>query len=92
MDATFLVDGSRIVFDRIDLETDGARTRVNGDVNLAFWPEQMFEVRSTIDLPRMREIFFPNDDFSLSGTGEFAGTFHLFRETLRTGRHAPAAS
>ncbi len=96
MTSTFTVDGTRVVFDRIDLTTDGARTVVNGDVNLAHWPEQMYMVRSAIELPRMREIFFANDRFSLSGTGDFTGTFHLFRETLpdgatRTGRELKGA-
>jgi hypothetical protein len=48
-------------------------------------------VKSTIDLPKMREIFFAGDTFRLSGTSQFLGTFHLFKEprpdgTTRTGR------
>jgi hypothetical protein len=38
----------------------------------------------------MRELFFAADRFSLFGEGDFAGTFHLFKETVdgktRTGR------
>ena len=45
----------------------------------------MYQMKSTIDFPKMREIFFAGDTFSLSGTSEFTGTFHLFKETLADG-------
>jgi hypothetical protein len=86
MVALFSIDDGRAVFDRIDLVTDGARTVLTGDTNFSYWPEQMYRVRSEIDLSRMREIFFAKDRFALAGTGRFDGTFHLFRETLSGGR------
>jgi len=92
MTSNFRIDGGRVVFGRIDLATDGAKSVLNGDVDLSHFPELMFQVKSTIDFPRMREIFFAGDTFSLSGTSQFTGTFHLFKETLvageppRTGR------
>ena len=43
-------------------------------------------MKSKIDFPRMREIFFAHDTFSLSGKGNFNGTFHLFSETMPGGR------
>jgi translocation and assembly module TamB len=45
----------------------------------------MFEVSSSIDLPKMREIFFHEDDFTMTGEARFDGLFHLFRETLPDG-------
>ena len=91
MNATFKIDGSRVLLDHIEMITDGARSSVHGDVNLKDWPEQSFRVESTVDLKRMRELFFANERFALSGTGHFAGYFHLFKEprpdgTNRTGR------
>jgi hypothetical protein len=91
MDSRFTIDGGRVVLDPINLTTDGTRSVLKGDVNLSYWPEQMYSVRSEIDLPRMREIFFADDEFSLSGTGHFDGVFHLFKDfrpdgTQRTGR------
>lgn len=91
MDASFKIDGSRVLLERIDLVSDGARSKVTGDVNLKYWPEQMFRVESTIDFKRMRELFFANEQFALTGTGRFEGYFHLFKEPLadgtnRTGR------
>ena len=91
MDSSFKIDGGRVVFDRLDLATDGTRSRLNGDVNLTHFPELMFRVQSNIHFPRMRELFFANDTFSLHGDGTFDGVFHLFRDvrpdgTMRTGR------
>ena len=91
MDSRFTIDGGRIVLDPINLTTDGTRSVLKGDVNLNYWPEQMYSVQSGIDLPRMREIFFADDEFTLSGTGQFDGVFHLFKDfrpdgTQRTGR------
>ncbi len=73
-----LTDG-KIVFDRIDLLTDGAVSQISGVVEPAKWPDQLYQVKSRMQFPRMREIFFANDTFSLSGEGFFNGTFHMFK-------------
>ncbi len=90
MQTTFRIVGGKVVLDRIDLKTDGAESLLTGQVDLTRWPEQLYDVRSKVNLPRMREIFFADDDFTLSGESDFNGTFHLFRETVngrsRTGR------
>ena len=83
MNTTFKIDGGRVVFDAINLATDGTRSVLKGDVNMSHWPEQMYSVTSTIDLPRMRQIFFAGDEFELAGTAEFDGTFHLFKGDVR---------
>jgi len=79
MRSRFKIDGSKIVFDRIDLETDGARSQVTGHVDMARWPESVYHVKSRIHFPRMRELFWARETFSLSGDGDFNGTFHLFK-------------
>jgi hypothetical protein len=90
MRTTFRIVGGKVVLDRINLTTDGAESLLTGQVDLTRWPEQLYYVRSKVNLPRMREIFFANDKFTLSGESDFNGTFHLFRETVngrsRTGR------
>lgn len=97
MTSNFKIDGGRVIFGRIDLVTEGTKSVLNGDVDISHFPEMMFQVKSTIDFPKMREIWFPGDTFSLSGTGQFTGTFHLFKETLvagqptRTGRELKGA-
>jgi hypothetical protein len=84
-----IVDG-KIVLDRIELTTDGAQSELTGVVDIGRWPEQTYQIRSLVQLPKMREIFWANDKFSLSGESRFTGTFHLFREQIgdrsRTGR------
>jgi hypothetical protein len=80
MRSGFKIDEGRVLLNRIDLTTDGAHTVLRGDVNMSYWPEQMFRMTSTIDFSKMREIFFARDRFALSGTGEFNGHFHLFRD------------
>jgi hypothetical protein len=79
MRARFAIDGGLVRFDRIDLETDGATTELTGEVDLPRWPEQTYRLRSHLRFPRMRELFFARDTFSLYGDGVFDGTFHLFK-------------
>ncbi|HEY6614417.1 MAG TPA: hypothetical protein VIZ32_07860, partial [Vicinamibacterales bacterium] len=91
MTSTFKIENGRVLFDRMNLKTEGTESVLNGDVNLSYWPELMLQMKSTIDLPRMRELFFAGDTFRLSGKSQFTGTFHLFKEpmpngTTRTGR------
>jgi hypothetical protein len=79
MSSTFKIEGGKVLFDRIDLISDGARSFVTGEVDLGRWPEQIYNVKSRIHFPRMRELFFARDTFSLHGDGDFTGTFHLFK-------------
>jgi hypothetical protein len=79
MQSTFTIDGGLVKFDRIDLRTDGARSQLTGDVDLTRWPEQTYAIKSRIEFPRMRELFFARDRFTLSGNADFNGTFHMFK-------------
>ena len=79
MRSRFRLDGSKVRFDRIDLASDGAQSIVDGVVDLANWPEQLYNVRSKIDFATQKNIFFHRDAFQASGTGDFVGTFHMFR-------------
>ena len=79
METGFSIDGGRLHLDRIDLITDGARSTLTGDVDVVRWPEQRYQVRSRVDFPRMREIFFARESWRLAGEGDFEGTFHLFK-------------
>jgi len=78
MSAAFKIAGGKIVFDRIDLLTDGAVSQMTGMIDPAVWPEQLYQIKSRVQLPKMREIFFANDTFTLSGEALFTGTFHMF--------------
>ncbi len=80
MKAQFVLDGPRVRLGRIDLDTDGATTVARGEVDLAHWPEQTYRVQSRVQFQRMREIFFQHERWPLAGEGDFAGTFHLFKD------------
>ena len=77
--ATFKVVNGQVVFDRMLLITDGTVSDVTGVVDIAHWPEQIYQVKSKIQFPEMRPIFFAGDKFTLHGVGDFTGTFHMFK-------------
>jgi translocation and assembly module TamB len=79
MQSRFSLSNGKVHFDRMDLISDGARTVGTGDVDLGRWPEQIYQLRSRIDFPTQKEIFFHGQKFDVSGVGDFTGTFHLFK-------------
>ena len=64
----------------IDLTTEGTRSHVNGAIDFTRWPEQVYNVNSTIDFAKMREIFFPNETWRLGGDGQFTGIFRYAKD------------
>ncbi|HEY7502260.1 MAG TPA: translocation/assembly module TamB domain-containing protein [Vicinamibacterales bacterium] len=79
MRSRFTMKGSNVHFDWMDLLSDGARSDVTGDVDLGKWPEQLYRIKSKIDFPTQKDIYFHGQRFAVSGTGDFTGTFHLFK-------------
>ncbi len=79
MQSGFKIADGKIVFDRIDLTSDGAQSVIDGEVDIGRWPEQIYRVKSHIDFPTQKNIFFHRDRFAASGQGDFQGTFHLFK-------------
>lgn len=77
--ATFRIDGGDVILDRIDLDTDGAASKVTGVVHIGRWPEQTYEVASRVNLARQKDIWWAGQDFTLSGEADFRGTFKLFK-------------
>jgi hypothetical protein len=73
----FTLDGPRVHLHHIDLITDGARSSVTGEVDFSQWPEQTYNVDSTVNFRRMRELFFGNESWRVEGDGRFKGVFHL---------------
>ena len=78
MGSRFTIDGSKLHFSQIDLVSEGARSALRGDIDLAHWPEQTYQIASAIDFPTQKNIFFHQYTFEASGQGTFHGTFHLF--------------
>ena len=79
MDGVFTIEGPLVKFSQLQLRSDGSTSDVTGVVDLSKWPEQTWNVKSVVDFPRMREIFFAREAWVLGGTGHFTGVFHLFR-------------
>ena len=77
--AHFVIDGSRLHFTRIDIDSDGAKTVAAGDADLSRFPEMTYSIKSHVHAQRMREIFFQNDPWPLTGDADFNGGFHLFK-------------
>ncbi len=78
MRVTFKVDGRLIRLPEIVLDSDGAHSLVTGQIDMANWPEMIYNVDSRVNLWRMREIFFANESWRSRGEARFTGTFHLF--------------
>ena len=79
MQSYFAINGSQLHFSRINLQTDGATSELDGDIDLARWPEQTYRITSKIDFQTQKSIFFHNYNFNATGLGDFTGTFHLFK-------------
>ncbi|HWI19575.1 MAG TPA: hypothetical protein VNT81_17600, partial [Vicinamibacterales bacterium] len=80
MDADFKVVDNKIVFDKIQLLTDGMVSDMTGVIDLPRFPEQLYKIRSRVQLPNQQKIFFARDNFTLFGEALFEGTFHMFKD------------
>ena len=79
MEATYELDGLGVTLTHIDLSMDGFHSALTGQVELANWPEQTYQIlESDIDLPTMKEIFFRGDSFSVDGEAQFTGSWHIY--------------
>jgi hypothetical protein len=79
MQTRFRIDGGKVLLERIDLKSEGASSVVDGYVDLGNWPDMLYNVRSHVDFATEKRIFFKNMDFTVSGYGDFTGTFHIFK-------------
>ena len=86
MSSEFKLDGNIVRFSRIDLDSEGAQTKLTGAVDIGHWPEQTYQMTSRLDFATQKRIWFNKDRFAVSGVADFNGTFHMFRETLPGGR------
>ena len=78
MRSRFTLEGPQLRFSGIDLASDGARSQLTGSIDFAHWPEQTYQIRSTIDFPTQKNIYFHQYGFTAFGQGKFQGMFHLF--------------
>jgi hypothetical protein len=86
MQTRFRIDGGKIQLENINLQSDGASTAVTGYVDMKNWPDMLYNVKSRIDFPTQKGIFFKGMNFTVAGTGDFVGTFRFFKSPSGTGR------
>jgi hypothetical protein len=86
MQTRFKIDGGKILLEDINLQSTGADTHVTGYVDLKKWPDMVYNVRSHIDFPIQKAIFFKTMNFTVAGQGDFTGTFRFFKTPTGTGR------
>ena len=79
MKTRFLLDGTRVHLEPLEITTDGAETAASGDLDFSRWPAMQYQVKSTVHFQRMRELFFTNETWALAGDGDFKGIFRLFK-------------
>jgi translocation-and-assembly-module (TAM) inner membrane subunit TamB-like protein len=84
MQTRFRIDGGVVKLEDINLQSTGASTRVNGYVDLGHWPEMLYNVKSRVDFPTEKDIFFKSTNFTVTGHGDFVGTFHFFKTPAGT--------
>jgi hypothetical protein len=82
----FKIDGGKIILEHINLQSAGASTAVTGYVDVKNWPEMVYNVKSRIDFPIQKAIYFRDMNFTVAGRGDFDGTFRFFKTPRGTGR------
>ena len=83
LDARFELDGPMVHLRHIDLVADGSVSHVTGDIDMANWPNQYYNIQSTIDFARMKALFFTRETWRLRGEGAFTGRFMLGKGGVR---------
>jgi hypothetical protein len=86
MQTRFRIDSGKILLEDINLQSAGASTKVTGYVDLGHWPDMLYNVKSRIDFPTQKDIYFKGLNFTVAGQGDFTGTFRFFRTPGGTGR------
>ncbi len=94
MRTRFELDGSKVFLRHIDLVADGSQSSITGEIDMANWPNQSYDIQSTLDFSRLKALFFTREPWRLTGDGEFTGRFLLGKGGVRdlTGRFANATA
>jgi len=75
----FKIDNGKVLLDEIRIDSTGAATRGNGYVDLGNWPDMLFNVKSRVDFPIEKGLFFKAMNFTVAGHGDFGGTFRFLK-------------
>jgi hypothetical protein len=76
---TFKIQDGRVILDQLVMYAGASKTVGTGDVDFRHWPQQIFRVKSHVNLQSMKDVFFAGDHFTAAGEGDFVGAFRLFK-------------
>ena len=79
MQSRFKIDGGKVHFDRIDLTSDGCGLGHRRRRRSGRWPEQIYHIKSHIDFPTQKNIFFHRDRFTRLRPGGLPRHVPLFK-------------
>jgi hypothetical protein len=88
MQTRFKIDAAdgKIILEHINLQSTGASSEITGYVDIKRWPEMVYNVKSRVDFPVQKAIFFKDMNFTVAGHGDFEGVFKFFKTPTGTGR------
>jgi len=86
MQTRFKIENGKVILEDINLKSTGADTHVTGYVDFKKWPDMLYNVKSHIDFPTQKGIYFKTMNFTVAGQGDFTGTFRFFKTPTGTGR------
>ncbi len=86
LETRFHIDGGKVILEAVDIQTRGATTAVTGYVDMGNWPDMLYNVKSRVDFPTWKGVFFKDMNFTVAGFGDFTGTFRFFKTADGTGR------
>ncbi len=81
----FKIENGKVQLEEIRIDSPGANIHGNGYVDLGNWPDMLYNVRSHVDFPINKRIFFKDMNFTVAGQGDFAGAFRFFKTPKGTG-------
>ena len=87
MKTRFRLDGSLVHLQQLAFDTDGSQNTGVGVVDFSRFPEMTFDVKSRVDFPRMREIFFHKENWALSRRRPLHGDVSSLQGRARSHRH-----
>ena len=79
MAARLTLDGSIFRVHQMTVAADGSRHRMQGWVDAGKWPDMAFDVDTTFDIARMKDLFFHNETFRATGQGRYTGHFEKYQ-------------
>lgn len=79
----FELDGPIVRLRHIDLIADGSVSHVTGEIDFGNWPNQVYQIQSTVDFARMKDLFFTGETWRIQGEGDFTGRFLLGKGGVR---------